>query len=102
MKFSKFSLLIFFREGNEPADNETFTYKQMLDMVIAIAKVLRGKGVKKGDRVAIYLPMVAELPAAMLACARIGAVHSVVVRRTLYFLWMVLSSFDRNYILPNN
>ena len=55
-----------------------FTYEQMYKEVCKFANVLKSKGVKKGDRVAIYMPMVPELPIAMLACARIGAIHSVV------------------------
>ena len=68
----------FFWEGNEPSESITYTYAELLDKVKRFANVLKSKGVKKGDNVAIYLPMVAELPVAMLACARIGAVHSVV------------------------
>uniref|UniRef100_A0A915E051 Acetyl-coenzyme A synthetase n=1 Tax=Ditylenchus dipsaci TaxID=166011 RepID=A0A915E051_9BILA len=65
-------------EGNEPEDESSITYQQLLDNVIAFSAVLQSKGVRKGDVVALYLPMVLELPVAMLACARIGAVHSVV------------------------
>jgi acetyl-CoA synthetase len=54
------------------------TYKELHTLVCKFANVLKSKGVKKGDRVAIYMPMVPELPIAMLACARIGAIHSVV------------------------
>jgi acetyl-CoA synthetase len=68
----------FYWEGNEPSESITFTYAQLLDKVQRFANVLKSKGVKKGDIVSIYLPMLAELPVAMLACARIGAVHSVV------------------------
>ncbi len=56
----------------------TFTYQQMYREVNRLANVLKKKGIKKGDRVTIYLPMVPELPIALLACARIGAIHSVV------------------------
>lgn len=70
-------ILILFK-GNEPEDQTSITYQQLLDKVIAFSAVLRFKGVKKGDVVVIYLPMVIELPVAMLACARIGAIHSVV------------------------
>ncbi len=59
-------------------DSKTLTYQQLYYEVCKFANVLKKHGVKKGDRVAIYLPMVLELPIAMLACARIGAVHSVV------------------------
>jgi acetyl-CoA synthetase len=55
-----------------------FTYEQLHKEVCKFANVLKSKGVKKGDRVAIYMPMVPELPVAMLACARIGAIHSVI------------------------
>jgi len=59
-------------------DNRVLTYQQLYREVCKFANVLRKFGVKKGDRVAIYLPMIPELPIAMLACARIGAIHSVV------------------------
>ena len=62
----------------EPGDRRTLTYWDLLRQVSAFANVLRSFGVKKGDRVALYLPMIPELAIAMLACARIGAVHSVV------------------------
>ncbi|KAI3411113.1 hypothetical protein GPALN_003196 [Globodera pallida] len=65
-------------EGNEPGDERITTYQQLLDQVIAFAAALRARGVRAGDVVAIYLPMIVELPVAMLACARIGAIHSVV------------------------
>jgi acetyl-CoA synthetase len=62
----------------EPGDRRTLTYWDLYRDVNRFASVLRGLGVGRGDRVAIYMPMVPELPVAMLACARIGAVHSVV------------------------
>jgi acetyl-CoA synthetase len=62
----------------EPGDRRTLTYWDLFREVNRFASVLRGLGVNRGDRVAIYLPMIPELPVAMLACARIGAVHSVV------------------------
>jgi len=62
----------------EPGDTRTITYAQLLDDVCRLANALRSLGVGKGDRVNIYLGMVPELPIAMLACARIGAPHSVV------------------------
>ncbi|CAJ0941981.1 unnamed protein product, partial [Mesorhabditis belari] len=65
-------------EGNEPCDSNTITYNQLHEQVLNFSAVLRAHGVKKGDVVAIYLPMVLELAVAMLACARIGALHSVV------------------------
>ncbi|XP_031415805.1 acyl-CoA synthetase short chain family member 2 like [Clupea harengus] len=65
-------------EGNSPDHQQDITYSQLLKQVCRCANVLRLMGVKKGDRVAIYLPMIPELVYSMLACARIGAVHSVV------------------------
>nr|MBO2502951.1 acetate--CoA ligase [Thermoanaerobacterales bacterium] len=62
----------------EPGDRRTITYAQLLDEVQRFANVLRDLGVRRGDRVAIYMPMIPELPVAMLACTRIGAPHSVV------------------------
>ena len=62
----------------EPGDRKTLTYADLHREVCRFTNVLRGLGVQKGDRVAIYLPMIPELPVAMLACARIGAPHSVV------------------------
>jgi acetyl-CoA synthetase len=65
-------------EGNDPAEDKTFTYSELLQEVRRFANVLKAQGIGKGDRVCIYLQMIPELPIAMLACARIGAVHSVV------------------------
>jgi acetyl-CoA synthetase len=62
----------------EPGDRRTITYRELYEEVCRFANALRGMGVAKGDRVAMYLGMVPELPVAMLACARIGATHSVV------------------------
>ena len=62
----------------EPGETRTVTYKALHEEVCRLSNVLAGLGINKGDRVAIYLPMIPELPAAMLACARIGAPHSVV------------------------
>jgi len=59
-------------------DHKAFTYQEVFEQVCKTANALKAAGVKKGDRVTIYLPMVVELPVAMLACARIGAIHSVV------------------------
>ncbi len=67
----------FYWEG-EPGDTRTITYTDLLGEVSKFANVLKGLGVTKGDRVAIYMPMIPELPVALLACARIGAPHSVV------------------------
>ena len=70
----------FLYETNDVDDPaaRAFTFSEVLDMVQRLANTLKGFGVGKGDVVAIYLPMIVELPVAMLACARIGAVHSVV------------------------
>ena len=62
----------------DPGDTKTYTYKELLDEVCKFANVLKKHGVKKGDRVAFYMPMIAELPVVMLACARIGAIHMMV------------------------
>lgn len=64
--------------GDEPGHSETITYQMLYDKVCRFANVLKARGVKKGDRVTIYMPMIPEAVYAMLACARIGAVHSVV------------------------
>ncbi|TSR27760.1 Acetyl-coenzyme A synthetase, cytoplasmic [Bagarius yarrelli] len=69
----------YYWEGNSPDYHTTITYSQLLKQVCRCANVLKQLGVKKGDRVAIYLPMIPELVFTMLACARIGAVHSIVV-----------------------
>ena len=66
------------REGDNPDDSSHITYAQLKDEVCTLANALKERGVKKGDRVTIYMPMVPEAVYAMLACARIGAVHSVV------------------------
>ena len=65
-------------QGEPDDDVRKLTYKELLKQVSRFANVLKKKGVKKGDRVAIYLPMISELPIAMLACARIGAIHTIV------------------------
>jgi len=65
-------------EGDDPKDSKRITYRQLHEEVCRFANVLKARGVKKGDRVTIYLPMIPEAAYAMLACARIGAVHSVV------------------------
>jgi acetyl-CoA synthetase len=62
----------------EPGDTRTITYKELLEQVCRFANALKDLGVKRGDRVGIYMGMIPELPVAMLACARIGAAHSVV------------------------
>ena len=65
-------------EGNDPGEDSKVTYKELMDNVCRFANALKKLGVKKGDRVCLYLQMVPQLPVAMLACARIGAVHNVV------------------------
>ncbi len=65
-------------EGDNPYDDRKVTYNELYDRVCRLANVLKKHGVKKGDRVTIYMPMIPEAAFAMLACARIGAVHSVV------------------------
>ncbi len=64
--------------GNEPGEERKFTYRELYGEVNKLANALRKLGVKKGDRVSIYLPMIPELAISLLACARIGAIHSVV------------------------
>ncbi|WP_455234242.1 acetate--CoA ligase [Thiogranum longum] len=65
-------------EGDDPTQDKTITYRELHQQVCTLANVLKARGVKKGDRVCIYMPMIPEAAYAMLACARIGAVHSVV------------------------
>ena len=65
-------------EGDDPAEDRHITYRQLHEAVCRFANVLKARGVEKGDRVTIYLPMIPEIAVAVLACARIGAVHSVV------------------------
>ncbi|MGB7215652.1 MAG: acetate--CoA ligase [Gammaproteobacteria bacterium] len=65
-------------EGDDPSEDRKITYGELHDAVCRFANVLRGLGVKRGDRVTIYMPMIPETVVAMLACARIGAIHSVV------------------------
>src|SRR6476469_9735951 len=65
-------------EGDDPTMDEKITYRQLHERVCKFANVLKANGVKKGDRVTIYLPMIPEAAYAILACARIGAIHSVV------------------------
>ncbi len=64
--------------GDEPGDYRSITYRQLKHNVARVANVLLAQGVRRGDRICIYLPMIPELAYSMLACARIGAVHSVV------------------------
>ena len=65
-------------EGNEPGEEKAFTYKMLHEEVCKFANVLKANGIKKGDRVVLYMPMVPELAIAMLACTRIGAIHGIV------------------------
>jgi acetyl-CoA synthetase len=68
----------YYWEGDDPKEKKTITYGELYEQVNSFAAVLKSRGVKKGDRIIIYMPMIVELPVAMLACARIGAVHSIV------------------------
>jgi acetyl-CoA synthetase len=65
-------------EGDDPSESRRITYRELHAEVCRMANVMRNRGVKKGDRVTIYLPMIPEAAYAILACARLGAVHSVV------------------------
>ncbi|MEQ9123284.1 MAG: AMP-binding protein, partial [Alphaproteobacteria bacterium] len=65
-------------EGDDPKDHKRITYQQLHDEVCRLANAMKSRGVGKGDRVCIYMPMIPEAAYAMLACARIGAIHSVV------------------------
>jgi acetyl-CoA synthetase len=65
-------------QGEDDAAVRKYTYEQLYQEVCKFANVLKARGIRKGDRVAIYMPMIPELPIAMLACARIGAIHSIV------------------------
>ena len=70
--------IAYFWEGDDPKETSSVTYKELYRRVNKVASYLKSRNINKGDKVIIYLPMVVELPVAMLACARIGAVHSVV------------------------
>jgi acetyl-CoA synthetase len=65
-------------EGDDPNDSKAITYRELHEQVCRLGNAMKNEGVKKGDRVTIYMPMIPEAAVAMLACARIGAVHSVV------------------------
>jgi acetyl-CoA synthetase len=65
-------------EGDDPADDKKITYRELHEEVCKFANGLKAIGAKKGDRITIYMPMIPEAAVAMLACARIGAVHSIV------------------------
>ncbi|KYM80806.1 Acetyl-coenzyme A synthetase [Atta colombica] len=70
--------IAFYWEGNDPEDYSRLTYRKLLEETCRFANVLKSKDVSVGDKVVIYMPMILELPIAMLACTRIGAIHSVV------------------------
>jgi acetyl-CoA synthetase len=65
-------------EGDDPSVSRHITYRELHEQVCKFANVLKAQGVKKGDRITIYLPMIPQLPVTMLACARVGAIHSIV------------------------
>jgi len=65
-------------EGDDPSVSKTYTYRQLHDQVCRFANVLKAQGLRKGDRATIYLPMIPELAIAMLACSRLGVIHSIV------------------------
>ena len=65
-------------EGDNPAESQNLTYRELYEQVCKFSNVLKANGAKKGDRITIYLPMIPEIAVAVLACARIGAVHSVI------------------------
>ena len=65
-------------EGDDPSESKKITYRELHDEVCRMANIMRNRGVEKGDRVTIYMPMIPEAAYAMLACARLGAIHSVV------------------------
>ncbi len=70
--------IAYYWEGDDPKESMSVTYKELYSKVNRFAQVLKSNGVKKGDRILIYMPMVIELPVAMLACVRLGALHSIV------------------------
>ncbi|XP_068632582.1 acetyl-coenzyme A synthetase [Battus philenor] len=70
--------IAYYWEGNCPDDYSRITYRKLMDLVCQFANALRENGIRKGDRVSVYMPMILETVVCMLACARIGAVHSVV------------------------
>ena len=65
-------------EGDDPGDSKTLTYRELYEEVCRFSNVLKANGATKGDRITIYLPMIPEIAVAVLACARIGAIHSVI------------------------
>lgn len=74
----KANQIAFYWEGNDSKENIELTYQQLYEQVCRFANILKKQGIQKGDRVCIYLPMIPEAVIAMLACARIGAIHSVI------------------------
>ena len=78
IKNGKGDRIAFFWEGNDPSESKKLTYNQLYQEVCKFSNVLKGLNISKGDRVCLYMQMILELPIAMLACARIGAIHSVV------------------------
>ena len=73
-------MFVILREGNDAGLKKKVTYQELLKQICKFSNVLKDFGIRKGDRVAIYMPVTIECVIAMLSCARIGAVHSVVVR----------------------
>ena len=78
LEFNSDKTAIIFEPNNPNESSEKITYRSLFERVCQMSNVLKDKGVKKGDRVCIYLPMIPELAVTVLACARIGAIHSVV------------------------
>ena len=78
IKNGKGDSIAFYWEGNDPSESKKLTYNQLYDKVCRFSNVLKNLNISKGDRVCLYMQMIPELPIAMLSCARIGAVHSVV------------------------
>lgn len=85
-----YNVFYLIREGNDPEDYSKITYKKLLEEVCRFSNVLKSKGVVTGDRVVIYMPMVLEIVVAMLSCARIGAIHSIVVSCKPFLLTMIV------------
>lgn len=83
--------IAYFWEGNEVGEQKSITYSELRLEVVRFANALKRQGITPGDRVAIYLPVTIELVVAMLACARIGAIHTVVVSE--YFYWIYILNF---------
>ena len=74
-------------EGDNPDDHRAITYQELHEEVCKFSNVLKANGACKGDRITIYMPMIPEAAVAMLACARIGAVHSVVLAGSRLTRW---------------